>query len=934
MRARASLAAVPVMLWLVLLLLAAFAVRVAALGRYDLWLDEAISYYIANQPFRGIIAYTASHPWEHPPGYYLLLHGWISLAGNSEFSLRYLSAFGGMLAIALSIALARRWFGDRVGARSGALLAVLVALLMLMQPMALQTAREARMYAWMMALALMSVLSLDRAFRRNRWLDWGLFLCFSGLLVLFHYMGGLLLVAYALFLVIFWRRLPPARIRLAAILAVVFGLAAAWIITQPGPRSMMLGVVGERLHTPLALESFTQVFTHWALGNWAYYISMLPSVLLALLIWTPVVIGVGDMIRAARGPALTASRAPGHGLRQNRAVIAGLVILLLTIPPILRAVVHVVTNERHSALVIGVLMLAAALGLAAILRRSRLAAALLVSALLASNAYLFTRDLGQVSQPFSAATAHVLARAADGEPVVYTHPFDWVQNAYYNRRGLPAHYIPEGLDPATVEGAQAKLGEILKTAPSAWLMLFPSTLQPENVEAAFNALAYPGEKVWFEGGRAAVHYFASHASDAASAEAMPAPGNLTWDEVKLNRWGASAAQAPAGDALRLQFEWQRTAPVTGPALVVLTLVGPDGAVWARRTGASCNGLCPTSAWGDAPVIERQAFEIPADVPPGDYEMRIGWLTADGSPVQGRAADAAVSQVDLPLLKVTVGEPADATVASPPLADEINVEIGPGLALLGVDFDSPTLHAGQSLSLPMQWRVTGPQPGLNLRLTLKQADYTAEIVQPLGPAWYPSQAWRPGRTVRDQSRFSLPGGLPAGDYRATLAVVEADTGQVRGEAELGTVNIVDRLHTFHLPDTGTPVDAEWAGGIRLARAAVPERGAAGAPLTVTFVWQAGEPTPRNWKIFVHLIGADGVPVAQGDAYLLAGEALTSTWRKGEVIVDTHTIDLPPDLPAGEYRVRVGFYDEPTGERLPLADGSDNLVLPSPVIVAAE
>ncbi len=45
-----------------------------------------------------------------------------------------------------------------------------------------------------------------------------------------------------------------------------------------------------------------------------------------------------------------------------------------------------------------------------------------------------------------------------------------------------------------------------------------------------------------------------------------------------------------------------------------------------------------------------------------------------------------------------------------------------------------------------------------------------------------------------------------------------------------------------------------------------------------------------------------------------------------MIDEHEIILPPELPAGEYSLRVGWYDWQTGERLLLSNGDDALDLP--------
>ncbi|MCB0226450.1 MAG: hypothetical protein KDI02_22345, partial [Anaerolineae bacterium] len=70
---------------LLLLLTGGFALRLYRLGEQSLWYDETVSAFLAGQSIPALIAHTARDI--HPPGYYLLLHGWATLAGNSEFSL-------------------------------------------------------------------------------------------------------------------------------------------------------------------------------------------------------------------------------------------------------------------------------------------------------------------------------------------------------------------------------------------------------------------------------------------------------------------------------------------------------------------------------------------------------------------------------------------------------------------------------------------------------------------------------------------------------------------------------------------------------------------------------------------------------------------------------------------------------------------------------
>jgi hypothetical protein len=102
--------------------------------------------------------------------------------------------------------------------------------------------------------------------------------------------------------------------------------------------------------------------------------------------------------------------------------------------------------------------------------------------------------------------------------------------------------------------------------------------------------------------------------------------------------------------------------------------------------------------------------------------------------------------------------------------------------------------------------------------------------------------------------------------------------------------------------------------------LPATAGPGASLDVPLVWQVSQPSQRPLVRFVHLLGADGRPLAQQDGTACAGECPTSTWVADEVLRDTVTLAIPPDAPDGEYTLAVGWYDSETLQRLEARDGS--------------
>jgi hypothetical protein len=98
------------------------------------------------------------------------------------------------------------------------------------------------------------------------------------------------------------------------------------------------------------------------------------------------------------------------------------------------------------------------------------------------------------------------------------------------------------------------------------------------------------------------------------------------------------------------------------------------------------------------------------------------------------------------------------------------------------------------------------------------------------------------------------------------------------------------------------------------------------------WRALTETRAAYKVLIALLGpprSDGTTlVAQRDAEPCAGWYPTWRWTAGEIIVDRATLDVPPDVPPGEYQLAVAVYDSITLERAPAAEAGsafpDNLV----------
>lgn len=139
--------------------LVAAAVIVRFTATQALWLDEAQSVAIARLPLSG----SGTTMWDgllqdgSPPLYYLLLHGWIAVVGESTLAVRSLSALVNIAAAWPLYLLARRVIGER-GARVS-------VVLYLTSPFALYFGTETRMYSLIVLLTALGGVALERVLR-------------------------------------------------------------------------------------------------------------------------------------------------------------------------------------------------------------------------------------------------------------------------------------------------------------------------------------------------------------------------------------------------------------------------------------------------------------------------------------------------------------------------------------------------------------------------------------------------------------------------------------------------------------------------------------------------------------------------------------------------------------------------------------------------
>ena len=396
-----------------LLLLSAYGLRLYGLTAQSLWRDEVDALRFAQLPLSNYLS-IFSQPGQNGPLYFLLLRGWVALAGTGEFSLRYFSLLPGVVAVALTLALGRRLFAAPIGLIAAALVAA--------SPYLVWYSQEAKMYALVTALALLSLYALRRATAgQPRW-----WVAATSLAMYSHILAALL-IPLQLALLIVWR--PMGRHGYAQ--------AAAAFAALILPYAPLL-----RWQLPMALTP----------AETGYPFFPLPEMLLILLngYSAGLVPWVSEAVLALFGLLLLSGvivRFSPSSLVRHRSSDAVALLLWLFLPVVVVFAISLVRplfTDRYLIWIAPAFYLLVALGIAAWARQARwLGPALLGLLLVLDLQAIHIQVTTPFKSDFRSAAAYVAARIQPGDLVIFQIPYVRYTFDYYYRG--PAYTWANGL---------------------------------------------------------------------------------------------------------------------------------------------------------------------------------------------------------------------------------------------------------------------------------------------------------------------------------------------------------------------------------------------------------------------------------------------------------------------------------------------------------
>ncbi len=267
--------------------------------------------------------------------------------------------------------------------------------------------------------------------------------------------------------------------------------------------------------------------------------------------------------------------------------------------------------------------------------------------------------------------------------------------------------------------------------------------------------------------------------------------------------------------------------------------------------------------------------------------------------------------------------------------------GGAIALERAQVGNTPLESGRGvLPVVLSWRRHGQSADAaeELRVALRLVDATGQRwagrdSRPLG-GQHSFRLLAPGATLHDHHGILIPAGTPPGEYQLRLGLVRErderpldvldEQGQPQGsEVILGNVQV--RLPVEPLPPEALPIQyplrADFAGGVQLLGYSIGDMPVkAGEILSFSLFWQVLTAPQEHYVVFAQLQDATAQPVALSETPPVYP---SEQWAAGMLLRDPHQLLLPPQLPAGAYRLAVGLL-RADGTRVPTA-GGDQVVL---------
>jgi len=747
---------------MVVLLLVSFSLRIHRLGDKSIWWDEGLAAWAARQSFAVATQWTANDV--HPPLYFWLLQLWHFVSGDTEFGLRLLSVFVGVMTISMTYLLGQTIGGKKVG--------LLAALLLTFSRFNIAWSQEMRMYALSALLGAGALWATARVWKYGRRKDWLAYIFFmtAGLYTL--YLSVMVLFVANLVWLMFV--LPHARNKWREFITWSLAQVAVLLLFAPWLAYAIGKIPTWTSASPVALVDFVKIYWTVMVSGIASNVDDLARftlpVLLIFLVGTAVLLYQVIKTRKQNPQPLYLLALLLFGL-----LLPALVVYIVSLPK---------TNffyapqiaPRYLIIFLSAYVVLLAWGVVRLGQFQRGVTLILTLVILfAAGIGLRGYHNGRVRlDDYSSMVDTIYAYAQPTDAVVLHSDKDWPIFAYHYADDWAG--VPHGWD-VDAETAVSYLDPIWQNNDGIWMALTPyaSVTDPDN--HMINWLDQQAVATLdFNHGDKALRFYARTPERATQINTLAANARPQFDTYTVVKPGfhfvgydLPSGTYHSGDTIRLGLYFFRGEQMADDNHAMeIGLKGRDGQAiqWATVQ------LTPDDQSSADGLIRKEAvFQVPPDTTEGNYDFYL--LNCGGDCDQ-------FAQVWIKERFQTFVGADDVEIAYP-----LDITFANGIQLLGYNVEEEMITPGEPVRMSLYWHTDEPIDTQFKVFTHLLGDvFNAETEnflwgqQDNEPAnnRRPTNTWRPGEVIVDA--YAMPTALnaPEGTYTLEIGLYNPVTGE--------------------------------------------------------------------------------------------------------------------------------------------------------------
>ena len=292
-------------------------------------------------------------------------------------------------------------------------------------------------------------------------------------------------------------------------------------------------------------------------------------------------------------------------------------------------------------------------------------------------------------------------------------------------------------------------------------------------------------------------------------------------------------------------------------------------------------------------------------------------------------------------------------ARPPLLSEaaikaiphrLDVSFGGVIKLLGYDLPVTniqhpipnTLVPGDALTVTLYWQSLA-EMNQDYAVFVHLLDENDLILAQRntfpGLGSFPTTLWQAGDAIADTYTLALPETTYApSSAQLEVGLFDFATGErllaygPGGEPADDNVRF-EQIEVLPRSENGLPNPVHFNFGDKIALVAYEmdrRKVSPGEAIHLTLYWRGLAEMEDDYTVFVHLLREGDQIWAGADRQPQGGAAPTSTWAKGQIVVDGYELVIASDAPPDVYEVEVGLYLAETGERLDIINQDGRLM----------